>query len=229
MEQSGSDPSLPWSCLCLRSLSCFVEEAAPVHSRHPTTFLLAVSPVLAPSRETPLLVNKHSEFRMSTLTAGDVVEPVESNPCTVSFSLSLTFRFLFLMCSHSWQLSLLQAHICLVIQCSDCPIVDGNILHWVTGTEKQVEETPSSSVLFISLGACASALLVTLCIVCHRKRQRRRRPAINHERRPFAPPLPFDASSRPSMSLPSDIPSPPPPASHYTSLPPLTIDVGDNV
>ena len=29
VEQSGFNPSLPWSCLCLRSLSCFVEEAPP--------------------------------------------------------------------------------------------------------------------------------------------------------------------------------------------------------
>ena len=89
-----------------------------------------------------------------------------------------------------------------------------------------VEE--SSPVLLLTLGACALTLLMTLCIVCHRKRQRRR-PNINHERRPFAPPPPFDTSSRPSMSLPSDIPSPPPPATLYTSLPPLSIDVGDNV
>lgn len=91
-----------------------------------------------------------------------------------------------------------------------------------------VEESPS--ILMLTLGACALTLLMTLCIVCHRKRQRRRRPNINHERRPFAPPPPFDSSSRPSMmSLPMDIPSPPPPAQLYTSLPPLSIDVGDNV
>lgn len=96
-----------------------------------------------------------------------------------------------------------------------------------TGAGMVVEE--SSPVLLLTLGACSLTLLMTLCIVCHRKRQRRRPPNINHERRPFAPPPPFDTSSRPSMSLPSDIPSPPPPATLYTSLPPLSIDVGDNV
>ncbi|XP_032784662.2 LOW QUALITY PROTEIN: cubilin [Daphnia magna] len=91
-------------------------------------------------------------------------------------------------------------------------------------------EESSSVLLMLTLGACALTLLMTLCIVCHRKRQRRRPPNINYERRPFAPPPPFDTmSSRPSMSLPADIPSPPPPAQLYTSLPPLSIDVGDNV
>jgi hypothetical protein len=91
-------------------------------------------------------------------------------------------------------------------------------------------EESSPVLLMLTLGACALTLLMTLCIVCHRKRQRRRPRNINYERRPFAPPPPFDTmSSRPSMSLPSDIPSPPPPAQLYTSLPPLSIDVGDNV
>jgi len=102
-----------------------------------------------------------------------------------------------------------------------------------------VEE--SSSVLAFTLGACALALLLTLCIVCHRKRHRRRQAGINHERRPFAPPA-FDSSlSRPSLPIPTEtpihipvpipilIPSPTLASSFYSSLPPLTIEPGENV
>ena len=93
-----------------------------------------------------------------------------------------------------------------------------------------VEE--SSSVLAFTLGACALALLLTLCIVCHRKRHRRRQASINHERRPFAPPLapppaPFD-SSRPALPIPTEIPSTLA-SSLYSSLPPLTVDAAETV
>ena len=76
--------------------------------------------------------------------------------------------------------------------------------------------------LVFSLGACALALLATMCIVCHRKRRRRRRRHVNmsRDRRPFAPP--GLESSRPSLSLPSEVPAPP--ASFFGNsqfLPPL--------
>jgi len=92
--------------------------------------------------------------------------------------------------------------------------------------EELVEE--SSLVLVVSLAACALALLATLCIVCHRKRHRRRRPnVVSRERRPFAPAsCPGLESSRPSLSLPSEVPPAP---SLFTSLPPLSIDSADHV
>ena len=95
-----------------------------------------------------------------------------------------------------------------------------------SGMEELVEE--SSLVWVVSLAACALALLATLCIVCHRKRHRRRRPnVVSRERRPFAPAsCPGLESSRPSLSLPSEVPPAP---SLFTSLPPLSIDSADHV
>jgi hypothetical protein len=104
------------------------------------------------------------------------------------------------------------------------------------GPEELTEE--SSLPLIVSLGACGLALVATLCIVCHRKRHRRRRPNIigRGERRPFAPPLhPLGGSaasgldsSRPSLSLPTEVPAPPS-TSLFTTLPPLPIDSADHV
>ena len=104
------------------------------------------------------------------------------------------------------------------------------------GPEELTEE--SSLPLIVSLGACGLALVATLCIVCHRKRHRRRRPNIigRGERRPFAPPLhPLGGSaasgldsSRPSLSLPTEVPAPPS-TSLFTTLPPLPIDSVDHV